>query len=201
MKQNWKLFSLFTAFSLVLLIYPPSIHAQSKYMTRNGLIRFEAEGPIKDDIKAINNQGGCVLDAATGDILFKIPIKSFVFRKALMQEHFNENYMESHKFPTAELRGKIEGFSQATLQNSGVRQVVVAGKMTVHGVTRDTREKGTLEVKDGKILLRSDFVVALADYGINIPKIVEDKLAKVAQVNLSMDLVPVGQEPQRNRVE
>lgn len=81
MKQNWKLFSLFTAFSLVLLIYPPSIHAQSKYMTRNGLIRFEAEGPIKDDIKAINNQGGCVLDAATGDILFKIPIKSFVFRR------------------------------------------------------------------------------------------------------------------------
>jgi len=188
-----KVFLHFAALGVLLLFGTSSINAQSKYMTRNGLIRFEAEGPIKDDIKAVNNQGACVLDATTGDILFKIPIKSFVFKKALMQEHFNENYMESHKFPTAELKGKIEGFNAAMLQKTGVQQVMVAGKMTLHGVARDIREKGSLEVKDGKILLRSDFAVALADYNINIPKMVEDKLAKVAQVNLSMDLTPAGQ--------
>jgi len=188
-----KVFLHFAALGVLLLFGTSSINAQSKYMTRNGLIRFEAEGPIKDDIKAVNNQGACVLDATTGDILFKIPIKSFVFKKALMQEHFNENYMESHKFPTAELKGKIEGLNAAMLQKTGVQQVMVAGKMTLHGVARDIREKGTLEVKDGKIMLRSNFAVALADYSINIPKMVEDKLAKVAQVNLSMDLTPAGQ--------
>lgn len=193
MKHLMKHFSLFVAVTAIFFLGTTSTHAQAKYMTRNGLIRFEAEGPIKDDIKAVNNQAGCILDASTGDILFKIPIKSFVFKKALMQEHFNENYLESHKFPTAELKGKIEGFNAAMLQKSGMQQVMVSGKMTLHGVTRDIRERGTLEVKDGKLLLRSDFGVALADYGINIPKMVEDKLAKVAQVNLSMDLAPAGQ--------
>ena len=193
MKNPSKRIALYSALGVILLMGSISVHAQSKYMTRNGLIRFEAEGPIKDDIKAVNNQGGCVFDAGTGDILFKIPIKSFVFKKALMQEHFNENYMESHKFPTAELKGKIEGYSGAILQKPGVQPVMVSGKMTLHGVTRDIRERGTLEVKEGKILLRSDFGVALADYGINIPKMVEDKLAKVAQVNLSIDLAPAGQ--------
>jgi polyisoprenoid-binding protein YceI len=110
-----------------------------------------------------------------------------------MQEHFNENYMESHKFPTAELKGKIEGLNAAMLQKTGVQQVMVVGKMTLHGVARDIREKGTLEVKEAKILLRSNFEVALADYNINIPKMVKDKLAKVAQVDLSMDLTPAGQ--------
>jgi len=193
MKHPSPFFTFLMSFSAFVLLSTTCVLAQSKYMTRNGLVRFEAEGPIKDDIKAVNNQAGCILDASTGDILFKIPIKSFVFKKALMQEHFNENYMESHKFPTAELKGKIEGFKPAFLQKSGVQQVMVSGKMTLHGVTRDIREPGTMEVKDGKILLRADFGVALADYGINIPKMVEDKLAKVAQVNLSIDLAPTGQ--------
>ncbi len=193
MKYPSPFFTFLMSFSAFVLLSTTCVLAQSKYMTRNGLIRFEAEGPIKDDIKAVNNQTGCILDASTGDILFKIPIKSFVFKKALMQEHFNENYMESHKFPTAELKGKIEGFKPAFLQKPGVQQVMVSGKMTLHGVTRDVREQGTMEVKDGKILLRADFGVALADYGINIPKMVEDKLAKVAQVNLSIDLAPTGQ--------
>ncbi|MBM3410105.1 MAG: YceI family protein [Bacteroidetes bacterium] len=193
MKHPSPFFTFLMSFSAFVLLSTTCVLAQSKYMTRNGLIRFEAEGPIKDDIKAVNNQAGCILDASTGDILFKIPIKSFVFKKALMQEHFNENYMESHKFPTAELKGKIEGFKPEVLQKSGVQQVMVSGKMTLHGVTRDIREPGTMEVKDGKILLRADFGVALADYGINIPKMVENKLAKVAQVNLSIDLAPTGQ--------
>lgn len=193
MKHPSPFFTFLMSFSAFVLLSTTGVLAQSKYMTRNGLIRFEAEGPIKDDIKAVNNQAGCILDVSLGDILFKIPIKSFVFKKALMQEHFNENYMESHKFPTAELKGKIEGFKPEVLQKSGVQQVMVSGKMTLHGVTRDIREPGTMEVKDGKILLRADFGVALADYGINIPKMVENKLAKVAQVNLSIDLAPTGQ--------
>ncbi len=72
------------------------VSAQTKFMTRTGTVNFVAEGPVKDDVKATNNQAACVLDGATGEVMFQIAIKSFVFKKALMQEHFNENYMESH---------------------------------------------------------------------------------------------------------
>lgn len=162
--------------------------AQSKYMTRTGTVNFVAEGPVKDDVKAINNQSACVFDAATGEIVFQIAIKSFVFKKALMQEHFNENYMESHKYPKAVLKGKLRDISKIDFSKNGKHQVMVVGEMDLHGVKKQIEEKGTLEVKDGKIYLNSDFQITLADYNIAIPKIVEDKLAKVADVSLAMEL-------------
>ncbi len=167
-------------------------NAQSKFMTRTGTVNFVAEGPVKDDVKAINNQAACVFDAATGEIVFQIAIKSFVFKKALMQEHFNENYMESHKYPKAVLKGKLMQIDKIDFNKNGKYPVVVAGEMDLHGVKKQVNEKGTMEVKDGKIILHSDFQITLADYNISIPKIVEDKLAKVADVALTMELAGTG---------
>lgn len=169
-----------------------AISAQSKYMTRNGTVRFEAEGPVKDDVKAVNNQAACVLNAASGEVVFQIAIKSFVFKKALMQEHFNENYLESHKFPKAVLKGTIIDFAKLDLSKDGSYDVAVSGELEIHGVKQQVTEKGKLIVKDGKIELQSSFWVTLADYDIEIPKIVEDKIAKQAEVILSMELAPVG---------
>lgn len=163
-------------------------NAQTKYMTRTGTVNFVAEGPVKDDIKAVNNQSACVFDAATGEIVFQIAIKSFVFKKALMQEHFNENYLESHKYPKAVLKGKLMQVDKINFSKNGKYPVVVSGEMDLHGVKKQVNEKGTLEVKDGKIILLADFQITLADYNIGIPKIVEDKIAKVADVSLAMDL-------------
>jgi len=166
--------------------------AQSKYMTRTGTVNFIAEGPVKDDVKAVNNQAACVFDAATGEIVFQIAIKSFVFKKALMQEHFNENYMESHKFPKAVLKGKLMQVEKIDFSKNGKYPVIVNGEMDLHGVKKPVNEKGMLEVKNGKIFLSSDFQITLADYNISIPKIVEDKLAKVADVQLAMQLEATG---------
>lgn len=177
-------------FLSIALLLSGMAHAQTKYMTRTGSVNFVAEGPVKDDVKAVNNQAACVLDVATGDILFQIAIKSFVFKKALMQEHFNENYMESHKYPKAVLKGKIVDMSAVNLSKNGKYPVGVSGEMEIHGVKKQVSEKGILEVKDGKILLSANFQVVLAEYGIEIPKIVEDKLAKVADVQLQMELNP-----------
>lgn len=171
-----------------------SLHlsAQTKFMTRTGTVNFVAEGPVKDDVKATNNQAACVLDGATGEVVFQIAIKSFVFKKALMQEHFNENYMESHKFPKAVLKGKVMDFAKIDLSKDGKYNVDVAGEMELHGVKKQIREKGMLEVKGGKVILHSDFKVTLADYEIAIPKIVEEKIAKVADVSLHMELAAAG---------
>lgn len=169
-----------------------SVNAQTKFMTRTGTVNFVAEGPVKDDVKATNNQAACVLDGTTGEVMFQIAIKSFVFKKALMQEHFNENYMESHKFPKAVLKGKVMDFAKVDLSKDGKYNVDVAGEMEIHGVKKQVREKGMLEVKGGKVILHSDFKVTLADYNIAIPKIVEEKIAKVADISLHMELASTG---------
>lgn len=159
-----------------------------KYMTRTGSVNFVAEGAVKDGVKAKNEQAACVLDASNGEVVFQILIKSFQFQKALMQEHFNENYMESHKFPKAMLKGRINEWKTIDLTKNGSYNVTVTGDMTIHGVTKKVTEKGKLEVKDGAVRLLADFNVTLADYAIEIPKIVEDKIAKTAQVSLNMQL-------------
>jgi polyisoprenoid-binding protein YceI len=176
---------------LLLAVSSGNLGAQGKYMTRNGTVNFVAEGPVKDDVKAVNNQAACVLDASNGEVVFQIAIKSFVFKKALMQEHFNENYLESHKYPKAVLKGKIANWEQVNLKQNGKHEVIVQGEMDLHGVKRNVTEKGVLEVKDGKIHLQADFGVVLADYNIAIPKIVEDKIAKEAEVSLRMMLTPM----------
>lgn len=174
--------------SLFVLLFSSSIQAQEKLVARNGTISFSAEGVVKDGVKAVTDQAACVLDASNGEVVFQVLIKSFKFEKALMQEHFNENYMESHKFPKAVLKGKINDWSKVNLNQDGQYPVSVSGALTIHGVTKNITEKGMLEVKGGKISMKSNFQVVLADYGISIPKIVEDKLAKVADVTLQMQL-------------
>jgi len=178
------------SFTLLLLFIAGSLLAQGKYMTRNGAVSFTAEGVVKDGVQAKNDQGACILDASNGEVVFQILIKSFQFQKALMQEHFNENYMESHKFPKAVLKGKINEWASIDLKKNGTHLVTVTGELNIHGVTQKVTKAGKVEVKDGKIRLSSDFDVTLADHNIAIPKIVEDKIAKTAQVSLNMLLDP-----------
>ncbi len=170
------------------LVSVSGLVSAQKYMTRTGSVNFVAEGAVKDGVKAKNEQAACVLDASNGEVVFQILIKSFQFQKALMQEHFNENYMESHKFPKAMLKGRINEWKTIDLTKNGSYNVTVTGDMTIHGVTKKVTEKGKLEVKDGVVRLLADFNVTLADYAIEIPKIVEDKIAKTAQVSLNMQL-------------
>ncbi|MFA4864578.1 MAG: YceI family protein, partial [Bacteroidales bacterium] len=129
------------AILLIGLVSSISVHAQ-KYMTKNGNIMFYSETPM-ETIKAVNEQVNAVLDTQTGDIVCKILIKSFQFPKALMQEHFNENYLESDKFPNSTFKGKITNLSAINFSKGGIYDALIEGDMTIHGVTKNISEKGT----------------------------------------------------------
>jgi len=173
-----KLFFIF-AFALV----DTSVFAQ-KYMTRTGRVTFYSATSM-ENIQAINNEVAAVADAGSGELIFQVPIKSFKFEKALMQEHFNENYMESDKFPKAEFRGSISEPAKVKYTQDGSYNATAKGKMTIHGVSRDIVVPGTINVKGRDVTFNAKFKVRSADYGIKIPSLVEGKIAKEIDVTVN----------------
>lgn len=161
-----------------------------KYMTKNGYIGFYSHTPI-EDIKADNNQVAAVLDIASGEMVFQVLIKSFHFEKALMEEHFNENYMESEKYPKATFKGKITDLSAVNFSRNGVYDAVVEGDLTIHNVTNKISTKGTIEIVSGGINATSKFNIAPEDYKISIPWIIRDKINKTLEVTVTMKYTPV----------
>jgi len=159
--------------------------AQNKYTTRSGTITFFSSTPL-EDINATSNQTGAVVDASTGQMAFTVAMKSFQFKKSLMQEHFNENYVESEKYPRATFAGQVAGFEPSLLSKSGPQPVQVEGDLTIHGVKRHVRVPGTLELKDNQLQAKSKFTIAPADYNIEIPMLVREHIAKTVEVTVSL---------------
>lgn len=176
--------------ALALLATGTSASAQ-RMMTRTGKVTFFSSTPI-EDIEAVNNDAASAIDASSGDMLFQVPIKSFRFQNALMQQHFNEQYMESDKFPRADFKGRITNMSAVNLSKDGTYPVQAAGKLTIHGVTRDVTIPGTLTVKGGKVTAASKFSVRTADYGIKIPAMVKGKVAESIEVTVNSLLSAAG---------
>lgn len=174
------------AFFLLIAFLINQSYAQ-KYLTKNGHIKFFSSAPL-ENIEAHNRQVNAALDVSTGEFVFRVLIKSFEFEKALMQEHFNENYMESHKFPNATFTGKVINIKEIDLAKDGTYPVEVEGKLTIHGVTKDIKEKGTFTIKDGVIHGFSKFYVRVADYDIKIPKAVVNNIAEVIEVTVDVKL-------------
>jgi polyisoprenoid-binding protein YceI len=114
--------------------------------------------------------------------VFQVPVKSFKFEKQLMQEHFNESYMESDKFPKAEFKGKMNA---TDLSKDGTYKTVVNGKLTIHGVTKDVQIPGTIIVKGAELTLNAKFNVATADYNIQIPSVAKGKIANQIEVTIN----------------
>lgn len=160
-----------------------SLSAQSKYMTRDGYVRFFSTTPV-EDIEAVNNQMSSVFDEASFNIVFQVPIKGFQFEKALMQEHFNENYMESSKIPNATFKGLIEGITDLQALNEDGMEVTLKGTLTIHGVSQDVSETFTMRMVDGKLRLAGTFTVSPKDYEIAIPSAVRDKIADTIEVTV-----------------
>jgi hypothetical protein len=174
--------SILVLFGILLLSL--NLSAQ-KYSTKNGYVGFYSHTPM-EDVKAGNNQVASILDASTGDMVFQILNKSFVFDKALMQEHFNENYMESEKFPKATFKGKIADISNVNFAKPGVYNVTVAGEMNMHGVAKPFSTTGTIEVIADGIVAKSKFTVKPEDYGIVIPGVVREKIANEMEITVNI---------------
>jgi polyisoprenoid-binding protein YceI len=173
-------------FFIALLFVAFQANAQ-KYMTKTASAEFTSKAPM-ETIDGKNKAVACLLDSKTGKLDFVIQIKSFVFEKQLLQEHFNENYMESSKYPKSTFSGSITNLSAINFAKEGEYRAEVSGKLTIHGVTKEVKEVGKLIVKGNQIVLNSSFPVLVADYKIEIPGAVKDKIAKEVKVVVNASL-------------
>lgn len=160
-----------------------------KYFTQKGVITFFSSTPM-ENISAKNNFVNSLIDIKSGDIAFTLLQKSFEFPDKLMQEHFNDKYMESDKYPKSTFEGKINNIADINLSKDGAYKVTVEGKLTMHGVTNDVKAEGTLTVKGAKITADSKFSVKLVDYKIEVPKLVTQKIAETIDITVSMAYEP-----------
>ena len=172
---------------LATLLFVAVFANAQKYMTKGGTIKFFSETPV-EKIEAQNRQVNSALDFSNGNFVFKVLIRGFEFEKALMQEHFNENYMESGKFPNSTFNGKITNIKDVNLAKDGVYKVIVEGDLSMHGVTNKVKVGGTLEVKGGKVVGKAVFNVAPKDYNIAIPKAVIKNISESIQVDVTVSL-------------
>jgi polyisoprenoid-binding protein YceI len=172
--------------SIITLVFALSgmISYGQLYLTRSGFIGFYSKTSV-EDIKAENNQVYAVVDIGAKNLAFTTLVKGFIFPKELMQEHFNENYMESDKYPKASFSGSFTG--DIDLKKDGVYPVMVKGRLTLHNTTQDVAIPATLEVKAGQILGQSQFNIKPEDYHIDIPSLVREKIAKELTVSVKVD--------------
>ena len=149
---------------------------------KSAQIKFFSETPV-ENISATNDAVTSILNSSTDSVVVKVPINAFIFPKSLMQEHFNENYMESAKYPNANFRGKIN--EEIDFSKNGEYKVTCTGNITIHGVTKPITIPGTLKVSDGKVTIDSKFYVKLKDHNIEVPKLVFQNIAESIQVTMN----------------
>jgi hypothetical protein len=169
-------------FTLITAIHLTGFSQQ--YSTRTGFIGFYSKTPL-EDIRAENNQVYAIIDAGKKNLAFALLLKGFVFAKELMQEHFNENYVESDKYPKASFSGAYTGDIQ--LDKDGVYKVIVKGNLTLHNVSKPVETPATLEVRNGRLLGQAEFKLKPEDFKIGIPSVVRDKIDKEMAVKIRID--------------
>lgn len=161
-----------------------SVLAQ-RFISEKNHVSFYSKAPM-EDIEAHTYKSKSIFDTETGEIVFSVPINTFQFRKSLMQGHFNEKYLESHKYPRATFKGKVVGFKNS----SGKQTATAEGSLEIHGVTKKISVEGEIDVSSGQITVRSSFPVRVADYDIKIPKLVVANIAEVVDVKVEFIYVP-----------
>ena len=167
---------------LVCFLLINNLKAQDRYLTKQGTISFFSHSPV-EDIEAVNNQVLSIVDIETGDVAISVLMKSFMFEKSLMQEHFNENYVESDKFPKAKFKGKIIDFENLENKN----KVSIQGDLTIHGITKEVKVDANIEIDNDNLVLNGVFTVLVADYQIKIPSVVKNNIAKTIEITFSLN--------------
>jgi hypothetical protein len=171
-------------FALSAFLLIQSSFAQKRYFTKTGVVSFQA-GTALEDIDGTNKSATTVFDASTGQIEFALLVKGFEFKSSLMQEHFNENYMESGKYPKSVFKGKITNIDKVNFQKTGSYPVTVSGTLELHGISKEVETSGLFKVlNDETLTSTAEFTVVLDDYKISIPGVVKDKISKTAKIQV-----------------
>ncbi len=176
--------------SIGLLITVASAQAQDKFYTKSGRINFYSVAPL-EDIEAKHKSAICVLDTKTGALQFSALIKGFEFENAEMQEHFNEDYLESDKYPKSDFKGQIINNAAVNYQKPGTYPVQVKGLLTIRGITKEVQTPGTIKIDGDGIKTAATFNIQVADFNIRIPSLVKDKIAKTVKITVDTKLEPV----------
>jgi len=155
-----------------------------RYFTKNGKISFFSKATL-ENIQADNNQVMSTLNTQSGELQFSLLNNAFHFEKALMEEHFNDDYMESAKYPRSTFKGTITNINTVNTDKDGDYSVTVTGDLVMHGVTKNITAKGTISVKAGKLSAASVFNINLKDYNINLPASVRNNIAESIQLTVS----------------
>jgi polyisoprenoid-binding protein YceI len=172
-------------FSMLLMLSMHCSIAQNKLFTTNtGTISFDA-GTGVEDIKATSKAAVSVLKPSTGDLQMQVTITTFEFKSQLMEDHFNENYMESEKYPKSTFKGTITNMNTVNMNKPGNYAVKVKGTLEMHGVAKEVETTGTLNVTAENVTAIADFTIALKDYNINIPGAVTEKLSKTCKISVN----------------
>lgn len=177
-----------TVFTLALAFSVSFTFAQKQF-TRSANISFFSDTPM-EKIEATNHQVTSVVDLEKSEMVFSVLMKSFEFEKALMQEHFNEKYVKSDKFPKAQFKGSFKSDKAIDLKKDGDYPVAVSGTMNLHGVDKQVEAKGTFTVKGGKLVGKSEFNLKLADYDISIPGVVKENIAEEVKITVDATYEP-----------
>lgn len=170
---------------IIAIISGPAILNAQIYLGKTCEIKIFSDGPI-EDIDAKNTTSKPILNTTTNDIAIKITIKGFDFDKELMEEHFNEKYMESDKYPYSTFAGKIN--EKIDYTKDGVHKVTVTGKLKIHDVEKERILEGTITVKGGEIMIESKFIVTLKDHKVEIPTLVAQNIAETIEVTIKSTL-------------
>lgn len=164
-----------------------NIFSQTKYITKNGTVNFEASVSSFEEVKAINYSVTAIIDTKNGEFAALVLVKGFRFKNALMEEHFNENYAESDRYPKAIFRGKLEEFSLEKLSSKSIFKI--NGMLTFHGETKKLEDIPLKFSNDGDIIqVSGSFKVNTSDFNIKIPKVVKDKVSETVEVFLNFAL-------------
>lgn len=169
---------------LILFFSAFSVIAQDKFFTNTGTVNFEASVPLYEEVRAVNRQVAILLEPKTSTFICTVVIKDFRFKLNLMQEHFNENYMQSNRYPKAVFKGKIHKFDLKDI-NEVEKQYQIKGKLNLRGKSKDIIVNAFIKRVPEGIQVISDFPIEVADFNINIPNSIASKIAKTANTELT----------------
>ncbi|MBT8311265.1 MAG: YceI family protein [Flavobacteriaceae bacterium] len=172
--------------STVALLGINMLFGQGRYKTTRGIVEFNASTPL-EDIEAINREVNAIL-SSSGEFAVVLLIRDFQFPRKLMQEHFNENYLESDTYPKSYFTGKMEAIDPNLISETP-ENVKLTGKLKLHGITKKVSVPGTIYRTKKGIRLESSFIIRPEDYGIDIPTLMFKKIAKEVKTSFTFELI------------
>lgn len=176
-----------TVLLLVLSIVFCMVESKAQqYIDKEGIIEIFSQTKLFT-IEAINKKAGSIINFETGDIAASTLVRSFKFHEALVEDHFNENYMDSEKFPKAMFKGKVTNISTVDLKKDGEYKITIKGDLTIHGQTHSVEVPGTILIKNSKVIGKTEFIVSLAAYNIKIEDAYKSHIKDEIKLSVTFD--------------